>query len=177
MSIEPAGDISVRRLAPADWKLLKGLRLRALQDSPDAFASTLEREVGFDEETWRSRCVTSAYFLAEVGGTPCGIVAGFRDFAAPDEQAGSPASPASLEMVSMWVAPEYRRLGVASELVEHLLEFGRSEDVDEVSLWVAEGNGAAVATYVRLGFEATGAVQPLPHRPERCETRMSLTLG
>lgn len=37
-----ADGMQVRHARPADWEALRELRLRALADAPDAFASTME---------------------------------------------------------------------------------------------------------------------------------------
>jgi hypothetical protein len=47
--------VEVQRVDAAGWKELREVRLRALADAPDAFASTLEREAAFPEEVWRQR--------------------------------------------------------------------------------------------------------------------------
>jgi len=59
--------VEVRQAGAADWALLRELRLRALADAPDAFASTLDQEAVFPEEVWRQRAEggpASANFIA-----------------------------------------------------------------------------------------------------------------
>jgi ribosomal protein S18 acetylase RimI-like enzyme len=75
----------VRRLHPGDWAAVREIRLAALAQAPDAFASTLEREQAFDEGEWRRRLEQTAYFGAwdarpEAGLT--GLVATFPEPAA-----------------------------------------------------------------------------------------------
>jgi ribosomal protein S18 acetylase RimI-like enzyme len=163
--------MAIHRLQPPEWEVLRDIRLRALQDSPDAFGSTLDRELAFDEEMWRSRCVTSAGFLADCDGVACGIVGVYR----PAGEDGEPQRDA-LELVSMWVAPEYRRRGIAARLVSEVLEHSRREQVKAVTLWVAEGNGAAMALYESLGFVRTGRTDSLPGRPHIREDELRLEL-
>lgn len=45
-------DFSIRRFKPAEWHTYKTLRLRALDDSPDAFGSTLEVELARALSSW-----------------------------------------------------------------------------------------------------------------------------
>ena len=45
--------VSVRATGPGDWELVRDVRLAALRDAPDAFASTYEREAAYTEEQWR----------------------------------------------------------------------------------------------------------------------------
>ena len=47
--------METRQAQAADREALRQLRLRALADAPDAFASTLEAEVAFPAEVWRRR--------------------------------------------------------------------------------------------------------------------------
>ena len=39
--------MEIRQARAADWEALRKLRLRALADAPDAFASTLQKEAAF----------------------------------------------------------------------------------------------------------------------------------
>src|SRR3712207_10730 len=101
-----ADGMEVRRTRAADWEVLRELRLRALADAPDAFASTLAKEAAFPEEVWRQRAegeAGSATFIAWEDGAGIGMA---RIFAEADV-------PGRMHLVGMWVDPRHRRHGVA----------------------------------------------------------------
>ena len=152
----------VQPFTPDDWELLRALRLRALADAPHAFGSTHAREVDFGEAVWQERTSRMAY--ATHDAAPAGIVgAGL-----PDDD--------TVELTSMWVAPEFRRLGVGGALVGWVVTRARRSGRRRVGLWYAEGNDGARRLYARFGFVATGEREALASRPEACEHRMVLTL-
>lgn len=161
---------AIRRIGPDEWVLLRRLRLEALQEAPAAFGSTYEQELAFDEERWRSRLETSAYFVAEFDHEVVGMVCAVR-LAEPDDE-----RPPTMELVSMWVAPGQRRRGTGALLVDAVLGYARSEGEPVVGLWVAKGNEVAEALYRSAGFERTREEQGMPGRPEECEVRMAISL-
>ena len=55
---------TVLKMTPDDWERVRRLRLEALTESPDAFSSTLSRELAFDEDTWRARLSGPSPFVA-----------------------------------------------------------------------------------------------------------------
>jgi hypothetical protein len=86
--------MEIRQAQGADWEALRRLRLGALADAPDAFASTLEREVAFPAEAWRQRAQGgpgSANFIAREGGVDIG---GLRP---TGERQPLPSNPARTE--------------------------------------------------------------------------------
>jgi ribosomal protein S18 acetylase RimI-like enzyme len=162
--------MEARQAQAADWQALRQLRLRALADAPDAFASTLEEEVAFPEEVWRQRAEggpASANFIAREGGVDVGLAAVFAE----------PDVPGRMHLVSMWVAPRYRRRGVARALVDQAVRWAAERRAREVGLWVADQNTAARRLYERLGFRPTGERQPLPSNPARTESLLRLPLA
>jgi hypothetical protein len=74
--------MEIRRAQAADWETLRQLRLAALADAPDAFASTLEAEVAHPDEVWRQRAEegpTSASFIARERDVDVGLDAVFAE--------------------------------------------------------------------------------------------------
>jgi dihydropteroate synthase len=61
----------------------------------------------------------------------------------------------------MWVAPEARGAGIGAALVREGLAWARRHAALDVSLRVADPQGAARRLYARFGFERTGERQPL----------------
>lgn len=157
--------VSVRRIRPDDAEQLRTTRLAALLDTPSAFARTHAEESGFSPEEWAFRARRgssgddSATFFAEVEGAVVGLVGGYR----PDGVV--------VELASMWVAPTGRRRGVGVALVQAVVDWSGT---DEVELWVTRGNDPAIALYEGCGFVTTDEVQPLPSDPCKDEIRMRL---
>jgi ribosomal protein S18 acetylase RimI-like enzyme len=110
---------------------------------------------------------TSANFIASERGVDVGLAAVFAE----------PDASGRMHLVSMWVDPRYRRRGVARALVDQAVGWAAERRAHEVILWVADHNTAARRLYERIGFQPTGARQPLPSNPARTESLLRLSLG
>jgi GNAT superfamily N-acetyltransferase len=160
-----AEDVVVRRLGPADWETLRDVRLQALADAPEAFASTLDRELAFGEDEWLLRLSPrSVSAVAFVAGKPAGLVGGY-------------VNEEMHEVVSMWVSPSARGTGVAGRLVDEVRAWATEQGAETLVLWVVEGNERADRLYRRLGFRPTGISAPVPGRPDETEHQLAMTLG
>lgn len=171
MSSGPRGDrpaVEVHEPPPDEWGTWRVLRLGALVDSPLAFASSLERETTLDEGFWRARLADpqNTCLIARVDGTPAGIAGGYLR---EDERGGNGVIA---ELVSMWVSPDARGLGVATALIDHVAAWAHSRGQSELRLFVSQGNDSAQQIYERLGFALNGYRQPQPHEPDREESEM-----
>ena len=155
----------VRRASEDDWPQLRGVRLAALADSPEAFGSTLDKEQAYGEEDWRDWLRTSAVFIAFEEGAPVAMAAGLDGDTAEE-----------CRLVAMWVHPGYRGREVGSRLVTQVAQWARGAGADHLVLWVAGGNDAARQLYQRHGFTETGIDKPLPSNPAISEEQMRLRL-
>lgn len=158
--------VSVRATGSGDWELVRDVRLAALRDAPDAFASTYEREAAYTEEQWRGWLSDRfAMFLAHR-----------PDHADPAGLAGVFDAGDGAGLVSMWVRPDARGRGVGEALMNAAAGWAKDRGHDAMYLWVAEANEPARRLYERYGFTPTGDRQPLPSNPAVPEIRMRLPL-
>jgi ribosomal protein S18 acetylase RimI-like enzyme len=163
---QPAGEpVLLRRLVPGDWPALRELRLAALAEAPYAFASTLERELAFDEQQWRA-LIRQAANVGAWAPELAGLAAGFPE-------ADRPGAAPGWHLVSMWVSPRLRGQGVAADLVTAVCELARADGAGQIALWVTEVNDRARAFYRRAGFRETGERALVrPEQPGHWERRM-----
>jgi GNAT superfamily N-acetyltransferase len=160
--------ITIERVTPSNLPAFKEIRLRALQDTPQAFGSTFARESQFTETEWLERTKrwngkTGIGFLAMDDGHGCGIAGGLMD--ADDRTC--------VMLVSMWTAPTHRRSGIGRVLVDHVLDWARLREARTLRLMVTSANEPAIRFYEKLGFTRTGRTEPYPNDPGLIEYEMS----
>jgi GNAT superfamily N-acetyltransferase len=161
--------VSIRRLRPEDFELLRRLRLRCLREEPTAFGSTYEREVAFEDDVWTQRLRPGAnpHWLFEApDGSPAGIVAGARE----------DADTHVADVVSMWVDPAARGTGAADALIAQVISWAEAERLTTLRLHATEGNVRAERAYQRHGFQRTGRTF-LRERDGLTEFEMARALG
>jgi ribosomal protein S18 acetylase RimI-like enzyme len=163
--------MSIERLGPQEWERLRTVRLRALKDAPNAFATTLREADAWSADVWRQQAaniVALVAFIAKLDGQDAGIVRG-----TPDTN-----DPSAAFLISMWVAPTARGKGVGDALIDALVGWGRGTGVTRIFLDVGDDNGPAIALYERHGFVATGETGCLPPPREHIrEHRRELKLA
>jgi len=132
------GGLSIRLAEPDDWADWRLVRQRSLTEDPDAFSSSTRMWTGDNdtEDRWRARLADGPCFIAYDDNRPVGMVAG----SVVDDAA---------QLTSMWVAPEARRRGIGTALIERVVEWAAGRPL---SLRVMDGNQAAVTAYERQGF-------------------------
>jgi ribosomal protein S18 acetylase RimI-like enzyme len=139
--------IDLRRLTPEDAALYRDIRLEALADSPDAFASTLESERNRPLESFAAR-LADAHVVGVFDGPLLAGVAGFY------VQAGPKHAHKGM-LWGMYVRRSYRGTGLGRLLVEAIIAHAR-QHVELLQLFVVSDNVAARRLYSRLGFVEYG---------------------
>lgn len=118
--------VAVRPAKIEEWQVLRDIRLDALRDAPDSFGSTYAENAALAETDWRrkvSRGGTFFAFVPEVNGTePSGLVDGFEE------------TPGTVELVSLWVRPQARGLGVGDALVAAVIDWAEKRNAASVHL-------------------------------------------
>jgi ribosomal protein S18 acetylase RimI-like enzyme len=161
----------IRRIRTDEVEVYKAFRLRALQDSPDAFSDSYALAIARPPELWKERVeqtsagVTTVLMVASdaesdawLGMTGCYIE--------------NPGSGEAL-VVSVWVAPEARRQRLARRLLDGVVEWAQSRGVTRLTLWVTMTNHRARSLYDSAGFTPTGNTQVLPSNTSLHEMEMS----
>ena len=72
------------------------------------------------------------------------------------------------------VFPNYRKQGVATALLNHVISLGRSLELSFISLEVRESNLDAIALYEKLGFKAEGKRRDFYTQPKEAALIMTL---
>jgi GNAT superfamily N-acetyltransferase len=135
--------IEVRRIDVDDWPLWRELRLAALTEAPEAFSTALAdwQGAGDTRERWTQRLESvAANFVAYLDDRPTGIGSGQRE------------ADGSAQLMSFWVAPPGRGLGVSDALVAAIAGWAHDEGLHPLTLQVMTANVRARAAYRRCGF-------------------------
>ena len=159
--------LEIRQLLVDELERLRKLRLASLKDTPDAFGSTFQEVATYSEDRWRSQLQALPTFVAVLDGRDSGIVRG-----APNSEQSTEAY-----LLSMWVAPHGRGLGIGEALIDTVIDWSRNKGYKQLVLDVSDSNYFAIALYTRKGFKLTGLTGHLPPPREHIlEQQMALDL-
>ncbi|MES2470094.1 MAG: GNAT family N-acetyltransferase [Verrucomicrobiota bacterium] len=136
-----------RRLNPAEGDLYRAVRLEALRESPEAFASRYEDAVACSDRSWADQADSSATgsnraTFVTLEDQPVGLAALYRD--ENDTDVG--------ELIQMWVAPEVRGGAVAADLLLEVFRWAKSNRFAFVKAEVMKTNARALRFYEKSGF-------------------------
>jgi ribosomal protein S18 acetylase RimI-like enzyme len=148
--------VEIRRVTRDEWEALRDMRLRALADAPDAFATTHAEAMTRPDDWWRdwaqrsAESDTQAMVLAWNDDEPVGLAGVF----VLDDGAWC--------VISMWVDPSARGRGIGRALLDAVVAWARGQDPGRaIKLGVTDGNNAARALYESYGFRDNGVSEPL----------------
>ena len=147
----------IRRFARNEAALLRDLRVRSIEDAPDAFAPTIQEVRSEPDSYWEALCASivgspdQEVFLAFSENEACGVAYGRVDGELRE----------SAHLGGMWVAPRARGCQLGSRLASQVLAWATSVGCRRVVLWVTQANAPAIALYERLGFTPTGRTDAL----------------
>jgi RimJ/RimL family protein N-acetyltransferase len=143
---------SIRRLNLGEASLYREIRLRALQESPDAFTTTYESALKRDYGSWVAQADGSAQgsdratFIV-FADQPIGLAGLYRD----------PDLPVRGELIQVWVAADHRGSSVAAELLDRIFEWASHNNFHLVRAQVTPANSRAFRFYEKYGFQAVGS--------------------
>jgi ribosomal protein S18 acetylase RimI-like enzyme len=130
------------------WEEYRTLRLYALQESPQAFGSSHAASVAQPDEFWINRLRNAAagrnlLLFAEDVDRLVGLIGTYDESGEPDVA----------NIISVFVAPDYRGRGLASRLVDAILvEIRRRPEIRVARLTVNVSQTSAISAYQRAGF-------------------------
>jgi GNAT superfamily N-acetyltransferase len=165
-------NVLIRPIRAAEWPLVREIRLRALEDSPDSFGSTLAREQSFADHAWAERAeqwatgLPATAFVAETGAGWVGFVMTRLE----------PEEATRVGLYGLWVDPTWRAGGVGLALTHAVIDWARMSGARALTLDVVTSNAAAIQLYRRAGFRETGHSMPMPRNPSLIEIEMELDL-
>lgn len=141
----------VRQLTVEDGEIVWQLRLRALQNNPEAFGGTYEETIerGFENYIQRLRGANDSFWLGAFEDTLIGMVGFFREEGLKDRHKGF--------IIGMYVTPEARGKGAGKALLIKAIARARKlVGLDQLHLAVVVTNKPAITLYRSLGFEVYG---------------------
>jgi ribosomal protein S18 acetylase RimI-like enzyme len=142
--------VQVRILGAEDAPAFRDIRLRALQEHPEAFGSAYEEEVDITVEKWAEMITVAPERVMFLGAFRDAALVGIMHLSRPPR----PKQRHKAHIGAMYVISDVRGCGIGRALLEDGIQRARRmEGVEEVVLAVTVGNEAARALYISAGFD------------------------
>ncbi|MEM7226876.1 MAG: GNAT family N-acetyltransferase [Pseudomonadota bacterium] len=144
--------VSIRLAVPSDVEDLVAMRLRIedhmVEGNPDIWRMSAKKQRAKKGDYLTDLANDQKRVLVALDGAGAPIAMAVGSIRRHEETA--PALSGRIDDV--WVAPKHREAGVASALIQELLEFYKERGVEDLVLVYAAGNREAEAVWETLGF-------------------------
>ena len=141
---------------PDQWRRVAELRIRAISDSPQWFASNLEKETARNEEEWRALIADFYWVIYTYEGRDVGIMT---------VEKADPIRGTDCWLAGCWVEKDLRGKGIMAKMIEKLDEICRKEGWNSQGLGVWPSNEVAISAYTKSGFVKQGEPKPSRSKP------------
>jgi len=143
--------MSIRLLTPEDAESYRMVRLAALREHPEAFATDLCEETELPFEEFQKRLLPNGESNQTFGAFHEQQLIGIGTLL----RSTRVRQRFRATIVGMYVLPAHRRQGAATKLLTVCIDRAHGmEGVEEVCLCITVGNDAARRAYVAFGFQA-----------------------
>jgi ribosomal protein S18 acetylase RimI-like enzyme len=165
--IDSPSGLRVEVLIEDEWLRLQSMRLTALGEDPSAFLFSHEKEATYGEQEWRQEFSRGQWNLMVFDHKEIGLLGVTREETMSEQEC---------YLEYLWVAPDFRRDGVASLLLKTVLARLQASGVHTVWLYILDGNDPARRLYQKFGFQSANERVLLPDHPAGGEELLKLRL-
>ena len=149
--------VKIVQLPVNEWQAYKTLRLEALKNDPQAFASSYQEIALKADSFWQSRLSEANQgrgnwlLFARENQSLLGMIGAFIDEAQKD----------TAIIISVYVARQARRRGIGKKLMAAILQAIKNDGIKTARLEVSTEQIAAIQLYKNSGFKAVKTTQRL----------------
>jgi len=139
--------IIIRRFNEDDVKQYRQLRLEALKNHPEAFASSFEEEILYDESLYIQRLKQESTY--SIGAFDGDTMVGMAVFVPQTKMKISHMS----DIFSFYVTPSYRKHNLGYLMIQNIINYAKQLGfIEQIKLSVTATNHDAIRLYERCGF-------------------------
>jgi len=140
--------MKIGMLTQEDWQPWKLLRLEALKNSPESFGSSYEEEANWPDLDFQNSLTKSDIFGVFVDNSLVSCAGFYSLNSAKTKHRGV--------IWGMYTRPECRGQGIASALIQTIINHAKSHVTQQLHLTCVTSNLGAVAFYQKQGFKIYG---------------------
>lgn len=141
----------IRQLKESDYKNYRQLRLEALQNHPEAFASSYEEESLQDD----------SFYIDRLNQKNSYAIGAFDETSLVGIAVCVPQTRNKIrhiaDIYSVYVTPQYRKKNIAYQMIQSIIKYAEALGyIEQMKLSVTSTNVEAIKLYQRCGFQIYG---------------------
>lgn len=142
--------INIRVLTINDLEVYKNIRLELLKNEPINFGSSYDEESSFDDSFWANRLNNKKIIV--FGAFDKDYLVGISLAVTNPRKKLKHITTIN----SMYVKNEYQNKGIGKQLINKIIKYSKSKEIEIINLSVVTTNTKAIGLYKYFGFRIYG---------------------